>query len=206
MDEINNDAAPVRICPRCSTQSETAGEHCPHCGASFVRGRKPWSKRRKRIAAVVAGILVLGGGTAGIVAKVSHDDQVAEDKAEAKAAADRAAAAERAAEKAAQAKKDAQEAEDKLEREIRKIGVQGMRKSITKDAKSRVAEGVLEGPILGTQCDPVGGGSVDNLGAKTTKFECLAINEKNGDGTVSGYTFNATMNWDTGSYTWRLGG
>ena len=77
---------------------------------------------------------------------------------------------------------------------------------IIKDAKRRVTEGHLDGPIYGTQCNPVGGGSVSNLDAKTTKFECLAVTTKNDDGTVEGYRFSATMNWDEGSWTWRLGG
>ena len=45
----------------------------------------------------------------------------------------------------------------------------------------------------------------DDLTALTTTFSCLAVNKKNGDGTVSGYTFHATQNWTTGSYSWGLG-
>jgi hypothetical protein len=29
--------------------------------------------------------------------------------------------------------------------------------------------------------------------------------EDNGDGTMSGYTYNATMNWSSGSHTYGLG-
>jgi len=80
-----------------------------------------------------------------------------------------------------------------------------MQKSITKDAKERVADGELEGPIYYTSCDPLGGGSVDDLTALTTTFECLAVNEKLGGGQVRGWVFSATANWDEGSWSWRLG-
>ncbi len=80
-----------------------------------------------------------------------------------------------------------------------------MQQSITKDAKGRVGDGFLDGPILFTSCDPLGGGSVDDLTARTTTFECLAINERLGGGQVSGYRFSATANWDESSWTWRLG-
>lgn len=213
MDETGEEGTdkpvPVKVCPHCSTQTETDGDYCPQCGASYVHGRKGLSRRSKIIAAAVVGVLVLGGGAVAIVTKVNHDNQVTEDRqraeAAAKAAAVAAAAQRRQEEQIAQQKADAKAERDKIERSIRQLAVRGMRKSITKDARSRVAEGVLDGPIYGTQCDPVGGGSVSNLDAKTSRFECLAIDKKNGDGTVEGYRFTATMNWDKGSYTWRLG-
>ncbi len=80
-----------------------------------------------------------------------------------------------------------------------------MQASITKDAKKRVDEGVLEGPIFYTSCDPLGGGSVDDLTALTTTFECIGVNEKLKAGQVRGWAFSATMNWDEGSWTWSLG-
>lgn len=206
---MENDAAeqsvPVKVCPHCSTQTETDGDYCPHCGAGYVHGRKGLSRRTKVIVAAVLGALVIGGGAVAVVVKVNHDNQVAEDKQRAEAAAKAAAELRRREELAAQLEAEGDKIEDELERSIRQSSVRGMRKSITKDAKSRVAEGSLEGPIYGTQCDPVGGGSVSNLDAKTTKFECLAIQKKNDDGTVEGWRFSATMNWDKGSYTWRLG-
>lgn len=196
---------PVKVCPHCSVQSQTDGQYCPHCGASYVHGRRGLAKRTKLIIVGVLGALVLAGAGVAIAQKVSHDNQVAEDKRQAEAAAKAAAAQRKQEELAAQKEEEAQAEQDRIERSIRASAVRGMRKSITKDAKQRVSEGVLDGPIYGTQCNPVGGGSEDNLEAKTTKYECLAINKKNGDGTVEGWRFSATMNWDDGSYTWRLG-
>ncbi|MCU1479198.1 MAG: hypothetical protein JWQ64_3891 [Subtercola sp.] len=81
-----------------------------------------------------------------------------------------------------------------------------MEVSITADAKKRVDAGTLDGPISSTSCTPLGGGSTDDLTAITTTFTCIAINKTDPDGTQSGYQFSSTMNWNTGSYTWHLGG
>jgi hypothetical protein len=43
------------------------------------------------------------------------------------------------------------------------------------------------------------------LSQLTTVFECFVADKDNKDGTQSGYYFNATMNWSTGSYTYGLG-
>lgn len=52
---------------------------------------------------------------------------------------------------------------------------------------------------------PVGGGSTDDLTETTTVFECFAANEDNGDGTMSGCKYHATMNWSTSEFTYGLG-
>jgi pyruvate/2-oxoglutarate dehydrogenase complex dihydrolipoamide acyltransferase (E2) component len=128
----------------------------------------------------------------------SRDEQAAAAKAQADAAeAEKAAEAERA--------KEAQAAENKAERLIRKESVSEIEKSVKKMAKGHVTDGVIDGPIVAVSCDPVAGGSVDDLSEKTTVFQCFAANKKNKDGTSSGYYYNATMNWKTGSYTYGLG-
>ena len=75
---------------------------------------------------------------------------------------------------------------------------------MVKDARDKVTAQLLTGPILSASCTPLGGGSADDLTALSGTFECFAVNKKNTDGTYSGYTFNATVNWNDGSYTWRL--
>ena len=193
---------PVRVCKRCSTQAQTNAEACPYCGTPYVKARRKLGRRGKRFLLLLTALLLVGGAAAGVVAKQRHDDQVAKEKA-----ADAAAEKQRLAEeKAAKEEAEAQAELEKLERELRESSINSMRKSITKDARARVAEGLLDGPIYGTQCDRVGGGSIDDLDTKTTRFECLAINEKKSGGMVEGYRFTATMNWDKGSYQWRLGG
>jgi hypothetical protein len=78
-------------------------------------------------------------------------------------------------------------------------------KSVKKMAKGHAKDDIIEGPIFDVSCDPVAGGSVEDLDEKTTTFQCFAANKKNKDGTSSGYYYNATMNWKTGSYTYGLG-
>ena len=155
--------------------------------------------------AIVA-LLLVGGVGVGVAAKV-HNDRAAvaaKEAAQVKAAAkaERKAEEEAAADRAAEAKRAAEDAErDERERLIKK-----MQKSITKDARGDARDGMLDGPIFYTSCDPLGGGSVDDLTALTTTFECIAVNEKLDDGGARGYVYSATMNWDEYSWSWRLGG
>jgi hypothetical protein len=148
-------------------------------------------------------VLVLGLAGGGVAWKAAHDAQVVAEasaaaavvaKAAAKAEADKEAAAEKAQDKA-----------DDLERADRAAAVDGIEASVKTMAEGHATEGLIDGPIIDASCSPVGGGSMDNLDESTTVFECFVANEDNGDGTMSGYTYNATMNWSTGSYTYSLG-
>ncbi len=210
----NKGQAPVKVCPNCSVQERATGDFCPHCGSSYLRkGRtasplKPFkavgrsigglSKRTKIVVAVVCGVLLLGGIGGGVALKVKSDN----DAQEKREAAEQAAEAKKKQELAAQ---DAQAALDDTERSSRRSLVRGLQRSITKDAKKNVDDGLLDGPILRTACEPVGGGSEDILADTTGKYECLAVSKTNDDGTSSGYSYNGTVNYDDFSYTWRLG-
>jgi len=55
-------------------------------------------------------------------------------------------------------------------------------------------------------CAATGGGSTDDLTARTGTFGCLAVNKENKDDTASGYSYAGTIDWDTGELTWQLGG
>lgn len=208
------DGVPIKVCPKCSTQSRTAGGFCPHCGASYVRKRgisgargrvSGLSKRTKIVVGVLLALLLLGGAGAGVAAKLNHDDQVTADR---KAAQERRDQAARDAERqaaAAEAASRQKDAADKFTRDARREAIKEMEKSVTADAKSKVNEGLLDGPIKRTSCEPIGGGSTDDLKAKTGRFECIAVNKENADGTSEGYRFGATMNWDDFSFRWHLG-
>jgi len=135
----------------------------------------------------------------------------------ARAEAEATQAAETAAEEAAQAAADAaakaaadakriQDAADERERDARSEMIVALESTIQADAEERVTEGTLDGPILRTSCTPVGGGSADDLTALTGAFDCIAVIEEKADGSASGYRFSATIQWDTGSLQWRLGG
>lgn len=162
--------------------------------------------RRSRKWALIAGglVLLLGVIGGGIAWKVSTDAR--QEAATAAEAAERSAAEEseaRASEAAAASA--AQERRDETERDSRRATVTEIEASIKTMAEGHATDGIIDGPILEVRCSPVGGGSTDDLTEQTTVFECFVATEDNGDGTMSGYTYNATMNWSSGSYTYGLG-
>jgi uncharacterized protein HemX len=188
---------PVRVCPKCSTQTQTDGAFCPQCGASYMRRRrKTRLTRRGRIARFVALAIVLaGGGGAALILKLDHDKR-----------AHAAAVAAQQKRDEAQRRADAKAAADDLERSNRADLVKQLEKSITKDAEKDVANGILNGPILRTQCDPAGGSNPDDLSVTSVDFSCMAVTSESSDGLAHGYSFSATINYDEFNYTWQLGG
>jgi hypothetical protein len=155
-------------------------------------------KRRRRLwiaIATVVALLIAGGITAAVLAQDAHNHQVAV----AKAVAAKKLAEQRAADKAA-----AQQAADDAERALRKATVTEVEASVKKMATDDVTKGVIDGPVLSASCSPVSG-STDTLTDRTTSFNCFVATKDNGDGTQTGYNFNATVNWDTGSYTYGFG-
>ena len=106
-------------------------------------------------------------------------------------------------EQVAAAAEAAQEEED-LERTSRRLLVQDLEKSVTQDAQSTSEESfsIIEGPILGTQCDPEGG--VIDVTARTQSLDCLAITEYLPGGQIEGYRYSATVDYGDFSYRWRL--
>lgn len=187
---------PAKVCPRCSVQSQTAGSFCPNCAAPFS-GPGPRSKISKRIALVMVAAIVVIASAMGLALKVSHDNQVTAQLAA-------AAQAQKSTADAAAAAAAAKSTADDQTRTDRKAMVTQLEASILKDAKDRVNAQTLTGPIFSASCTPLGGGSADDLTALTGTFECIAVNQKNADGTSSGYRFSATINWNK-DYTWHLG-
>jgi hypothetical protein len=164
-------------------------------------------KRKRAWIWVTALIVVLGLIGGGFALKSSQDAHTAAD---AKAAASAAAASKAAADAKrvaanVAAATAAKESVDSAERASRKLSVVEIESSVKKMAEGHANDGVINGPIVKVTCSPVGGGSTDDLTDSTTVFECFVANKDNGDGTMSGYTYNATMNWSTGSYTFGLG-
>lgn len=194
---------PVRVCRKCSTQSQTSGDYCPHCGARFSRRRM--GTRAKIFIAVAVVVLVGGGASAAIVVKIHHDNQV---KAQQRHRALKARQAARAAQAAQRLQQSIQNTQTRLKVAERRVLVGSLQASITKDAQKDVDNGILSGPnMLRAVCTPVGGGNIqDTLADHTGDWSCLAVNQDNPDGTSSGYRFSGTINYDTGTYTWHLGG
>ena len=167
----------------------------------------PKKPKRALIRAGIAVLVVAGLVVGGVAWKTSSDAQQAAIAAalEVKAKEDQAAKDRKAQDDAAAAAKSAQDAADQQERDSRADSVKDIEKSIKTMAKKHVKQDVIRGPIISVSCDPVSGGSVDDLTEKTTAFQCFVANKDNKDGTLSGYYYHATMNWNTGSFTYGYG-
>lgn len=205
-------ATPTKLCPSCSVVEQTQGTFCAHCGTPYERDARKRRRPSRRVSLVVLALLVIlaGGGTAAAMVVQHNNDQKAQRARQAAAhrrAEERHARelAQAAADRAAEAARREAAARDEATRSIRRSLVSDLRKSITKDARGRVADGYLDGPIYGTQCDPVGGGNASNLDSRTGRYSCLAYNKRNDDGTIEGYGFSATVNFEKFTYQWHLG-
>lgn len=195
---------PVKVCSKCSVQTQTAGNFCPNCGATYI-GRKRRLRITKRTAFISLAAVLFVVIIAAIVLSIEHNNEVNAQQVAASAAAEASASASASAAAESSASAAAKEAADEATRDLRKSYVSALEASIVKDAKSRVTDGTLDGPILSASCTPLGGGSVDDLTSLTGTFECIAVNKKNSDGSASGYRFSATIDWNDGSYSWHLG-
>lgn len=87
----------------------------------------------------------------------------------------------------------------------RKKQVEGIELAVGDMAKEDISKGLLEGKVLDVHCSPVLGGATEPLLQETTTFECFVATQDAGKGKLSGYYYNSTMNWDTGSYTYGFG-
>ena len=158
------------------------------------------------VACVVA-LLVLGGAGVAVAIKVHHDNQVTAQHRRAAAAARVRAAAAAQAQAAQQAQQAARQAQQAAEVTARQGVETQLQTNITNDATQKFNQGLLtNGPITTTSCTPISGGSSLNLSGSTGTYSCIAVYQTNSDGTQSGYRYSGTINFDTGSMTWQLGG
>jgi hypothetical protein len=176
-------------------------------GAKPKRKRRKLTRRTKVLAITVLGLLLAGGGGTAYAlqqqAAKEKKERLAAKRKRAEEAREKREAAERAAAAEAEAEAEAEEIQTDFEVSMRKLLIKDLRKSVSKDFKERVADGLLDGPILSTSCDPIEGG-VEDLEEETGKFECLVATEKLGGGRVRGYPVDATVNYTKGSYTWQM--
>lgn len=118
-------------------------------------------------------------------------------------AAEEAASAEAAEQESIRAAEQAEQEADAAEREARELVVTEVEASITTMAEDHISEGLIDGSeILDVSCSPVAGGSLGDLDQETTALQCFASTEENDDGTWSGFSYDATVNWTTGEYTY----
>jgi hypothetical protein len=196
--------AQMKVCPKCSVQTLTTGGYCPNCGAAYLAQQR-FANVNKRIVLIAAAALIAVIAGIGITLNMLHTNQVNAEQAAAASAAEAQSKREAEAARASAAATAAKQAADASKRAERKLIVTALEDSVLKDAQSRVAKGVLEGPITRASCTPLGGGSSDDLTAITGTFQCIAVNKTEPDGSSSGYRFSATVNWNDASYSWHLG-
>ena len=170
------------------------------------RRRRPRLRKRGKILLAALCIALFGGGASTAVAmKVRHDSQAKAAHQRQEHIAQQKRAERDRRERARIAEQRRQEALDEIERESRRSLEKSLSKAVTKDARDLVSKDLLDGPILKTVCDPVGGGR-DDLEAHTGKYDCMAVHTESSDGTMRGYTYSGTINYDDFSYSWKLGG
>lgn len=156
------------------------------------------SRRRKAIiGAIVAGLLI-GGVAAGVIAKVDHDNKIAQEKQEA-----RELARQKSAEEATEVHEEeqARRALATLEAELGHEMQHELEDAITADANEEAEEGFSE-YVSDTKCEPEGGVI---KAAAAQNFSCIAITDEEGSG-YEGYRYTGTINYKKGEYSWRLGG
>lgn len=201
----------VKVCQKCSVQTETGGNFCPNCGNAYA-GAKTRNKISRKTLVVAISAVLLAGAILAVVLGVMQNNRTVEAAriaTEASATASRSAEAAASESAAAVASESAaaqlQADKDAAQTALRKVLITALEASVLKDAKKRETDGLLTGPFSRSSCTPLGGGSIDDLTAITGTFECIAVNKKESDGTESGYVFSATVNYDTGEYQWHLG-
>jgi hypothetical protein len=164
-----------------------------------------WLRRHTTAVVVGAGFLVVIAIGAGVIVTLqrNHNEDVKREKA--KAAAIAKAKKDAAAAKGEREAKRADE--ESLERSLRRQLAKGLREEVTKDANENIDKGVLDGPAVSrTSCDPVEADPISDLSVTNARYDCMAINKTNADGSAEGWRYSGSINFRAGSYRWRLGG
>ena len=206
----NAEKAPVRVCPNCSAQTQTFSDTCPHCGASFIRSRRmrarrrfsAWSKTRKIVVLGMIAVLIGVAIGAGVIIKVNHDNQVAQQHKEEQELAEEKREERAEEEKLADEELESEEELERLEAKYGRESVVELQEAITNDANSEAEEGFSE-YVSETTCEAEGGEVDTTLAAQN--FDCLAVTTEEGS-TQEGYRYTGTINYAKGSFSWRFGG
>jgi hypothetical protein len=202
--------APVRVCPHCSAQSKTYSDTCPHCGGSFIRSRRKrtqqrigaWSRRKKVTVLVLIAALIGAGAAVGVIAKVNHDDAVAERHQEEQEQREQAQREKAQEEKLVEEEVESEEELERIEARFGQESVTELEEAITGDANTEAEEGISE-YVSETTCEAEGGSVDTSLTAQN--FSCLAVTTEEG-GVQEGYRYSGTINYVKGTLSWRLGG
>jgi hypothetical protein len=165
-----------------------------------------WSKRRKLVALGIVAALIVGGGAAGAIIKINHDNKVEAEQREEQEHREQVAderRQERADEEALVLEElEAEEELEKIETQFGRESVNELEVAITDDAKGEAEEGISD-YVTETSCEPEGGRLDISLAAQN--FSCLAVTSEEG-GFQEGYRYSGTINYVKGNLSWRLGG
>ena len=124
-----------------------------------------------------------------------------------------ASQASASAEERAQADEERKQREEEAQANADRLGeinqrilaVQQIEESVATLASEHIEKGVISGQVLETNCTPISGYSLENLQQSSTTFDCFVSTKDNGDGTRTGYSYAAVMDWEAGSFTYKLG-
>jgi predicted nucleic acid-binding Zn-ribbon protein len=215
----SSDEVALRRCPRCGVEERTRWENCPHCGWSYFRKPPRFSDRTKRVAAVVA-IAAAAFGLSQLIPALLSGGKHEHERAAARSRAFVAAEEKRLRKEqaphfgSAKSLKPPANAHAPAVRKARRTLVVFAENAITADAKGRIARGELEGPVVRTECGPLG---PVNRGQHPTpddqiltkpigRYDCTAIKrDVVQDGktvAVFGYPFVAAVDFRTFTFTW----
>lgn len=201
-----------KACRRCSTIVEADGDYCPRCGARYDGRRLSRRTRRIVLTGLLVGLLGAGGGAAALVIHHDHVEAVRKRALRAREATEAHKQLEVEEEAQRITETEHREAEQAKRKEIalRAALEHELEQAITKEARERVGDvpgGIPEATIFKTECLHTSGGSSQELSSTTGQFECVAVtNEPPPGGHETGYRYTATIDFETGAYTWHAEG
>jgi hypothetical protein len=207
------DEVPARVCPSCGREERTREERCPHCGFSYFAPR-PQDVRRRRVAAGIVGVFLLGGLVAGTISLL-HARSVNDRRDRAahalRVAAEikrlhRVQAPHRGAAVGLRPGAGASAARRLVARHRLLLAAQD---AITLDARRRVAGGEITGPITHTECGPFLRAREaipdDQVLTKPIgRYDCVAVKTSVNQGATTvgklGYAFVAALDFRRFTY------
>ncbi len=148
--------------------------------------------------AALAGV----GIAAGVIAKVNHDNAVAQRHQKEQEQREQAQRERIREEKLAEEELETEEELERIEAKYGQESVGELEEAITDDANGEAEEGISE-YVSETSCEAEGGRVDTSLTAQN--FFCLAVTTEEG-GVQEGYRYSGTINYSKGTLSWRLGG